>query len=415
MLPLTLLPLLLLSQTASTAPNPQSQHILTAPSSPPHRKPGSSFVSFGDSYSAGIGTPLPPNSTTESACRRGAGAYPVLLSQDLSPNDTTFQWQWLSCTGATTLDLLSHNPTSPSTSQIDAFTPTPQTTFATLSIGGNDLGFFAVINACIFRFYGPSSGTCAAALAASDALLSDTQFELRLSIILIEILDKVRWERAEEFSVAVTGYARFFDEGTEECDGVSFSVWAGDYGSGGNGTRLTREVRGRLNGLVDGVNGKLRRGVEEANRRFGGEGKGGGRGWCLWTSMRSLTGIDSVKRGCKNRIMKGRRRGFFCRGRGMLIYLLMMMVVIASDSKLVDPEKCLRSAEASGDWGELAVCYMAIARRNHPELVPSHRRVLAQGSMWYVPTYYGKTFHPRSLGHRAVRDRIYKVWEENGL
>jgi hypothetical protein len=93
----------------------------------------------------------------EDDCRQGLHAHPVLIKTDLSrdqgPNATTFQW--LSCTGATTANLLSGGEDS----QMDALNvsaPTPGADgpdFALLSVGGNDLGFFDVINACIFRFY----------------------------------------------------------------------------------------------------------------------------------------------------------------------------------------------------------------------------------------------------------------------
>lgn len=52
--------------------------------------------------------------------------------------------------------------------------------FATLSVGGSDLGFFDVMNACIFRFDALYSGTCAAAGAA----IRGDDFELRLGLAL---------------------------------------------------------------------------------------------------------------------------------------------------------------------------------------------------------------------------------------
>jgi hypothetical protein len=49
---------------------------------------------------------------------------------------------------------------------------------------------------------------------------------------------------------------------------------------------------------------------------------------------------------------------------------------------------------------------MAMAKHRDPTLRP------AGGGMWYVPTYYGKTFHPRTLGHETIRDKIYKTWRK---
>ncbi|UKZ96485.1 uncharacterized protein TrAFT101_011274 [Trichoderma asperellum] len=56
---------------------------------------------------------------------------------------------------------------------------------------------------------------------------------------------------------------------------------------------------------------------------------------------------------------------------------------------------------------------MAMAADKDPMLRMADGELAAQNSMWYVPTYYGKTFHPRTLGHMAMRDRIYKAWREN--
>ncbi|KAK3692659.1 SGNH hydrolase-type esterase domain-containing protein [Podospora appendiculata] len=405
MLPLSFLSLLLLAPPAKTTTTPTStQHVLRP--APQHRKTG--FAAFGDSYSAGIGTPLPSNNTS-SACRRGAGAYPVLLAQDLTTaTTTTTSFQWLSCTGATTHDLLSTPSGTSGTSQIDAFNASLDADFATLSIGGNDLGFFAVINACVFRFYGPSSGTCAAALAAADDLLRDPGFEQRLSLILLEILDRARWWEKPGFSVAVTGYARFFAAETDACDSASMSVWRG-------GPVLSKDIRRRMNALVDAVNRKLRAGVEGANQRFAGE-----KPRVVFVDFDdAFEGHRFCEEGVSEPDYEREDTWFFLPGARDVPAddddTVAEMGVIPGDSVLVDPARCLRGAEASGDWGDLAVCYMAMARRQHPELAPSHDRVLPQGSMWYVPTYYGKTFHPRSLGHRVVRDQIYKVWEENGL
>lgn len=85
-------------------------------------------------------------------------------------------------------------------------------------------------------------------------------------------------------------------------------------------------------------------------------------------------------------------------------------------SDLVDPRACLARARArGGDWGELAVCYMATAKSRDPSLRPAYRGVTAQNGMWWVPTSYGKTFHPRSMGCEVIRDSIYEAWSEYGL
>lgn len=67
--------------------------------------------------------------------------------------------------------------------------------FALMSVGGNDLGFFEVMNACIFRFYNFYSGTCESALEHAQERLDGTEFEDRLRIAILELLNKVKWDK----------------------------------------------------------------------------------------------------------------------------------------------------------------------------------------------------------------------------
>jgi len=360
------------------------------------------FVALGDSYSAGIGTPIPGEK--ENNCRQGTGAYPFLLASDLllpnssittlssSDNSSTIPspFQWLSCTGSLTTDLLT-SPSGKPASQIDTFTLTPHPpAFATLSIGGNDLGFFDVLNACIFRFYSFYSGTCEAALAASDAAIRAPDFELRLMLVLREVLDKVRWEVHPEFTITVTGYAQFFDAETEECDDVSLGVWWGGAGVV-RGPKLTKKLRRRVNELVKGVNEKVRRVVEGVNGAFAGMER------VVFVDFDSaFEGHRFCEKGVQEPDYGREETWFFLPGgvdnglgggkgnetEGMLS---------AEEEMLVEPEKCLSPAERGGDWGERALCYMATAKKRYPE----HKLLDPVGeNSWRAPTYYGKTFHP---------------------
>ncbi|KAK0622966.1 SGNH hydrolase-type esterase domain-containing protein [Immersiella caudata] len=398
-----------------------------------HAPPVPGFVALGDSYSAGIGTPIP--GPKENNCRQGTGAYPFLLARDLLPNTTTHNnnnttspFQWLSCTGSLTTDVLSSPSPSTSPSQIDSFTTHPHPpTFATLSIGGNDLGFFDVLNACIFRFYSFYSGTCTAALAAADAAIRSPDFDLRLVLVLREILDKVQWEKHPDFTITVTGYARFFSEETVACDEVSLGVWWGGAGVV-RGPKLTRELRRRINELVVAANEKIRRTVEGVNGAFKG--------------MERVVFVDfddefEGHRFCEGGVEEpdyGREETWFFlpgggdsgegkgapdpppkdgewEGEGWL----------EEGSELVDADSCLERAERGGDWGERALCYMAVVKDRFPEekLMWEDKEERLKGEevsiMWRAPTYYGKTFHPRSKAHEAIRDKIYDVWQQHGI
>ncbi|KAI0486936.1 SGNH hydrolase [Xylaria cf. heliscus] len=360
-----------------------------------HGEPGAStgFVAFGDSYSAGIGTGVDGK---EDDCRRGIHAHPQLIAADRGPA-TAFQF--LSCTGATTANVMVGGENS----QIDSFNTSLPADFALLSIGGNDLGFFEVMNACVFRFYNFYSGTCESALAHSRASLESDEFEIRLRVVIIEILDRIRWEKKPRFSITVTGYARFFNELTDGCDDMSFGVWW-------NGPRLTKKLRSEMNALVLTVNAKLRKTINAINADF--------------TSDKVLfVDYDNAFDGhrfCEPNVTEpdyGRAdTWFFLVGgpdnarNGTQPQRLSDVKTLSPTSPLVDPLSCLEPAQKTGDWGMLALCYMAMAKHHDPTLRPARGDLVALNSMWYVPTYYGKTFHPRTLGHETVRNQIYKKW-----
>ncbi|TID02004.1 Lipase 1 [Colletotrichum higginsianum] len=368
------------------------------------------FVAFGDSYSAGIGTGV---DGVEDECRLGSHAHPVLIFTDLAKsqgaNAATFQF--LSCTGSTTDNVLSGGERS----QIDNFNTSINADFAILSIGGNDLGFFRVMNACIFRFYSFYSGTCEAALQDVSDRIEGPDFEQRLEMVIMEILDKVHWEKRPWFVITVTGYARFFSVETDECDNCTLGVWW-------QGPKLKRDVRQRMNNMVMAVNDKLKRSIDAVNSRFttpkaifvNYDARFDGHRFCEPTVTEpaynrtetwfflvggkdnnpNVTDPTPAPNGTSIRTDDARSR------------------TLSPLSTLVDPDTCLSPAEGSGDWGLMALCYMARAKRDDPSLRFAREDVMIQNSMWYVPTYYGKTFHPRSLGHEAIRDEVYRLWSD---
>lgn len=380
------------------------------------------FVALGDSYSAGIGTGLDDKELpSEGDCRHGVHAYAELIHRDLNNatgQNTTFQW--LSCTGAVTADILSGDGAKAREGQVDLLNASLPLDFATLSVGGNDMGFFDVMNACIFRFYSFYSGTCEAALEAADAAVKSSVFEQRLGVILHEVLDKVSWEKRPRFSITVTGYARFFDANTTECDDMSLGVWYG-------GPKLSQDIRRRMNELVDAANAKLRRTVDQVEGQFRGP-----RPRVMFVDYDDLfEGHRFCEPGVLEPAYNRTDSWFFLVGgpdnaRNETTWpngtngdpeslRYQREKVLSPLSPLVDPHTCMSRAQERGDWGELALCYMAMAKNRDPSLRSAYDGVTAQNGMWWVPTYYGKTFHPRTLGHEAIRDRIYQVWEEHGM
>ncbi|KFH44160.1 Lipase-like protein [Hapsidospora chrysogenum ATCC 11550] len=349
----------------------------------PHRRP-TGFVAFGDSYSAGIGTGV---NGTEEPCRRGLHAHPMLINEDLARQgpSTSTSFQFLSCTGARIQDLLLHREPS----QIGEFNTTHTADFALLSIGGNDLGFFDIMNSCIFRFYSFYSGTCEEALHRAEVQLAGPDFENYLRLAIMEILDRVHWEKRPWFTITVTGYARFFNAETEECDNCSFGVWW-------RGPQLKRELRSKMNEMVLAVNDKIRRSVNAVNRAF--------------VMPRVLfVDYDSAFEGhrfCEPNVTEPdytrNETWFFLVGGSDNAYDTTTEAqrftegdLLPLSSPLINPNVCMDAAAQSGDWGQLSLCMMATAAERDPTLRLSTGEPVAEGtSMWYVPTYYGQTFHP---------------------
>jgi lysophospholipase L1-like esterase len=390
-----------LSDSASCLASPTSTRTLPAFPHNPTRPP-QGFVALGDSYSAGIGTGVDGK---EEDCRRGLHAYPELMLSDLTEGaaDNSTAFQFLSCTGATTDDILAGGDRS----QIDDFNITSSADFAMLSVGGNDLGFFEVMNACIFRFYSFYSGTCDTALANAEKQIASTEFETRLDVLIMEILDKVQWEKQPWFIITITGYARFFNADTDECDECSFGIWW-------RGPKLKKEIRQRMNDMVVAVNGKIQRSIDIINSRFtrpkvffvNYDDRFDGHRFCepnvtepaynRTDTWFFLVGGNDNAPGSPNMTdpmpppppplpSNGTEPGKTFRAE-----------ILPPASPIVDPETCLAPAQKSGDWGLLALCYMAMAKHRDPSLRFANEGITVQNSMWYVPTYYGKTFHPVS-------------------
>lgn len=356
------------------------------PHRPDHQASG--FIALGDSYSAGIGTGF---NGTENECRQGLHAYPILIHNDLNHarghHDVAPEMQFLSCTGSTIGDMLAGSDHS----QIDGLNATSGADFALLSIGGNDLGFFDIMNSCIFRFYSFYSGTCEEALRRSETALEGPDFEHHLRLVIMEILDSVQWEKRPWFTITVSGYARFFNEQTEDCDERSFGVWW-------RGPKLKRELRRRMNKMVLSVNDKIQSSINAINADF--------------TEPRVMfVDYDDLFDGhrfCEPNVTEPdysrNETWFFLVGgqdnhQGFQIQRAAFNKhepILSQNSPLLDPETCLSPAQRSGDWGELALCLMSKAAKEDPNLRTSQGDLVTQSSMWYVPTYYGKTFHPVS-------------------
>jgi lysophospholipase L1-like esterase len=152
---------------------------------PPAAAAGSPYVALGDSYSSGTGTRTYLSDGT--SCLRSVYAYPSLLASSRG-----YALDFRACSGATTADVRDF--------QLGALGPA--TAYVTLTVGGNDAGFAAVLTECAKPAW---MGNCGAAIDKAQSTIKD-QMPTRLSTLYAGVRS-----RAPQARVVVAGYPRIFN------------------------------------------------------------------------------------------------------------------------------------------------------------------------------------------------------------
>lgn len=109
--------------------------------------------------------------------------------------------------------------------------------WATLSVGGNDVGFANVVADCVML----NTASCDKSLNETERMVRDPGLVARLVETYLRILEIAP---VEDFKLIVTSYAKFFNSETEECDSHFFI----------RGRYLTRPFRRRLNRMIGDLN-----------------------------------------------------------------------------------------------------------------------------------------------------------------
>lgn len=148
------------------------------------------YVAMGDSYASGNGT---FNPDLDASCYRSSDAYAPLVTKQLKHTSLTF----VACSGATTSDIIG--------GQDQALTN--KTTYVSISIGGDDIGFTALITACV------SSGdsACQSAVDTANGLISGV-LPGKLAATYSDIS-----KLAPNAKVVVVGYPEGFDPRHVSC------------------------------------------------------------------------------------------------------------------------------------------------------------------------------------------------------
>ncbi|MFG2115968.1 SGNH/GDSL hydrolase family protein [Streptomyces sp. NPDC048718] len=200
------------AQPAMASPTAHHAH----PAHPAHPLRGAAYVALGDSYAA---APLVPDQV-DAHCLRSSNNYPSLVARSSVGTRLTD----VTCSGATTVDMTS--PQGTAAPQLDAVNR--RTDLVTLTIGGNDIGFSAVLGTCAqLGATDPSGAPCRAYLTGSG---TDRVTE-SIAATGPKVAQVIRGihRRAPHARIVVVGYPALFPENGVGCTSASVPLAAGDF------------------------------------------------------------------------------------------------------------------------------------------------------------------------------------------
>ncbi|KAH5881681.1 hypothetical protein HBI91_028570 [Parastagonospora nodorum] len=208
------------------------------------------FASIGDSYSAGLGS----GDRLDWSCSRYASSYPNILHTSLLGENANRTHQFLSCSGATSTEILS--------TQVPALSSNLD--LLTISAGGNDIGLTPILSNCVYQFYMSASDACQSAMDAARAKIAA---ETELYKNVTDLISASKPKMNPNGVIYYTGYATFFGTDDTTCDNVTWAVWRNVEWSK---QYLTLQMRRDLNDMVRAVNAIIRKAVDAAgpNVRF---------------------------------------------------------------------------------------------------------------------------------------------------
>ena len=222
------------------------------------------WTAMGDSYGSGVGAgPQPADDTNR--CFRFPQAYPPIMQSgpgSIQPNP--LKWNNVACSGNTFQQILDKEfldePVEDGrygTRPVWGTAPE----FATITMGGNDVGILNLVATCIlsFKLWGLD---CDQVIDYGNSVVAAPEFKSNITAVIQKAVTKGRGTGAgPAFKFFVTGYARFFNQETTQCNDVTFKpTWnplAAQY--------LTIERRTAMNGLALNLNNALKEAVTEFN------------------------------------------------------------------------------------------------------------------------------------------------------
>ena len=185
----------------------------------------SRYVALGDSYSSGTGTGAYLADGT--SCLRSVHAYPSLVASSKG-----YALDLRACSGATTADV--------SALQLSAVDSTAA--YVSLTVGGNDAGFAAVLTECAKPAW---ASNCNGAIDRAVGII-DTVLPAKLSALYSAVRS-----RAPQATVVVAGYPRVFNG--EDCNAMTW---------------FSPTEEARLNATADRLNARIATAAQAAGIRY---------------------------------------------------------------------------------------------------------------------------------------------------
>jgi hypothetical protein len=234
------------------------------------------WIAMGDSYSAGVGAGSLIYNPRDLLfkCLTTANSYALYLERGYDALRRGLEF--LSCTGDKIENVNDAAVGSKGRgSQLQLLQSVPQGSykFATLSIGGNDLGFAGIVKSCIL--IGSAVGNCEDALKRAESIAGVNPRDSALNAEVFAKLKKVYRDildtAGDEFTLVVTGYAKFFAEpsGNPDCNNGNLQLPAV---SAVYSLPLTEDLRRRINSGIVSFNSVLRGAIYEVQQDLEREG-----------------------------------------------------------------------------------------------------------------------------------------------
>jgi hypothetical protein len=358
------------------------------------------YISYGDSYAAGIGASCgwikdEFDESIDNECRRCEGSYPYQLLS-AGPELNGKELRFPACSGAVISDMESENSDGRKAQifWIRELEYYKSSGWGTLSIGGNDLGFGEIAKSCLFLW---SENDCKTVMGRAGTKLRDPAFKIQLATLYENILLDAMGGRQPDnhgFLLVVTGYEQFFYDKDDKCDESYF--WFGGY--------LKQTLRKNLNALVIELNEIIKEAVETAQESFGGNYKTDYNIVFFDTDV-----LFEGHRFCEPN-KDYRDSWFFVIGGADALADGTMVPEPSSTDGWIDTTSYWEGCQSKGtDIGADMIC--EYSKAVHDGIPMGQAHVIDAGDDYHfmVPREVAKVLHPKTMGYKAISDGIYKL------